>query len=221
MVCQWLSLLGELFDPLLTRCKLLSTHSQEAPVGLTFSTPNQDVIKAADDLQWTRMKLYCFCKQLLERQLDVALVMHECLPPQSMCMHVIQRQLQRFLNSLHILIYLYWEILKSQAHSINKYFIKFLLCARYCCRYWSYSSNRNRLKLLPSSSFFFLNFLLGKKFQTYTEGERIIFLLFGCNNYQCFVILFSSIPPTTCFFILKWSVLKQIPDIKYFIINIL
>lgn len=47
----WLSLLGESFDPLLTRCKLLSTHSQEAPVVLTFSTPNQDVVKAADDLQ--------------------------------------------------------------------------------------------------------------------------------------------------------------------------
>ena len=34
-----MALLGESFDPLLTRCKLLSTHSQEAPVGLTFSQP--------------------------------------------------------------------------------------------------------------------------------------------------------------------------------------
>lgn len=45
-----------------------------------LSTPNQDVIIAADDFQWTEMKLYWFCKQLLERQLDVALVMYECLP---------------------------------------------------------------------------------------------------------------------------------------------
>lgn len=30
---------SESFDPLFTRCKLLSTHSGEAPVGVTFSQP--------------------------------------------------------------------------------------------------------------------------------------------------------------------------------------
>lgn len=48
----------------------------------------------------------------------------------------------------------------------------------------------------PGASFKTFNW---EKIFKLTQKEKIVFLLFSCNNYQYFVILFSFIPPTTYF----------------------
>ena len=83
------------------------------------------------------------------------------MPPTFECVHARDTMAASVLNSLDIIVYLYWDRnLKEPGQFNHQIFIKFVLCARFCFRYWGNNSDRSRLKLLPSgSSFIYLYFL--------------------------------------------------------------
>ena len=83
------------------------------------------------------------------------------MPPTFECVHARDTKAASVLNSLDIIVYLYWDRnLKEPGQFNHQIFIKFVLCARFCFRYWGNNSDRSRLKLLPSgSSFIYWYFL--------------------------------------------------------------